>query len=82
MSKLNFKGDIVRTEKYEDKQTGEEKKKYINVGALFEREDGSQCINFLGTWLNVYPKKVDEQGFQQAKQAVAPSPDPDQDIPF
>lgn len=87
MSKLNFKGDIVHTEKYTDKQTGEEKKKYTNAGALFEREDGSQCIKLFDTWFNVYPPKMKEEGYQAAKAATAPEEaqpyNPDNtDIPF
>ena len=67
---MKFKGEIVHTEKYTDKQTGEEKKKYTKAGALFEREDGSLCIKMFDTWFNIYPPKVNEQGYQKAKQAV------------
>lgn len=78
-----FKGDIVHTEKYQDKQTGEEKKKYTRVGGLFEREDGSLCINFLGSWLNVYPPKMKEDGYQAAKEAARGPQDNEEDsIPF
>ena len=86
---MKFKGDIVHTEKYEDRQTGEEKKKYTKAGALFERDDGSLCVKLFGSWLNVYPPKVNEQGFQQAKSAVngeqyngAPATNPEDEIPF
>lgn len=84
---MKFKGDLVHTDKYVDKQTNEEKKKYTKVGALFEREDGSLTVKLLGSWLNVYPPKMNEGHYQQAKQAVDPQAplehdDLSQDIPF
>lgn len=71
MSKLTFKGDITHTEKYTDRNTGEEKKKYTKAGALFEREDGSLCLKIFDTWFNVYPPKMKEEGYRAAKEAAA-----------
>ena len=82
---LTFKADIVHTEKYTDKQTGEEKKKYTKIGAVFVREDGSECAKILDSWVNFYPKKVDERGYQEAKQAVqnaGPVDELEDEIPF
>jgi len=41
---MKFLKDAVYSEKYTDRKTGEERTKYTNVGALFEREDGSMCV--------------------------------------
>ena len=87
MSKMTFKGDIVHTEKYTDKTTNEERKKYTNIGALFEREDGSLCIKMLDSWLNIYPPKAREDDYAYAKKAVQETPQPhdggiDDEIPF
>ena len=73
---MKFKGDIVRTEKYTDKD-GVDQKKYINVGSLLEREDGSLCINFLGSWLNIYPPKNKAPQESQTQTEIE-----DSDIPF
>jgi len=78
-----FKGDIKVTEKYTDKQSGEEKKFYHKVGALFERDDGSLCVQLVGGgWANVYPPKMKAEGYQAAKEAVAPVDDMESEIPF
>lgn len=79
---LKFKGDLVHTEKYQDKQTGEEKKKYTKLGALFEREDGSLTVKMLDSWLNVYPPKMKGEHYEQAKKAVGGGLPDDSDIPF
>jgi hypothetical protein len=77
----------VAGEKYQNKQ-GEEKTRYIPVGAVFERPDGSMCmklesipVNFNG-WINFYEPK-----FKDAKDAAknAPSRTPQDftdEIPF
>ena len=81
MSKMKFKYEAVHTEKYTDKQTGEERKKYTKIGAVFEREDGTMCMKLLDSWVNFYPPKMKEVGYQAAKQAVQDD-GLDQDIPF
>ncbi|MGL4999497.1 MAG: hypothetical protein ACRC5T_11060 [Cetobacterium sp.] len=53
---MKFLKEAVYSEKYKTKE-GEEKTKYINIGALFEREDGSLCAKILGSWVNFYDKK-------------------------
>jgi len=80
MSKLKFRGDITHTEKYTDKKTNEEKKKYTRVGALFEREDGSLTIKFLDSWLNVYPPKATGEDFKKLRESLEPKDDTE--IPF
>jgi len=88
---------VFAGEKYTDRN-GEEKTRFVNVGALFARDDGSMCIKlesipvgFTG-WLNCYePRPRDSEPRQPSK----PVPDclqPDQgnagggfaddDIPF
>jgi len=79
MSKMKFKYEAVHTEKYTDKATGEERKKYTKIGAVFEREDGTLCMKLLDSWVNFYPPKIKEDGYQAAKQAVDNTSD---DIPF
>jgi hypothetical protein len=75
--------DAVHTEKYTDKQTGEEKRKYTNIGAVFQRDDGSMCMAFLGSWINFYEPKMKQEGYQQAKQAVEqPADELEDEIPF
>lgn len=67
---MKFKGDLVHTEKYTDKKTGEEKKKHTKVGALFERPDGSQCVKFLGGWLNIYEPKATDKDFRSVRDSI------------
>lgn len=55
---MKRKYDAVYTEKYTDKD-GTEKKKYTNVGTVLEREDGTLCMKFLGSWVNFYEPKSD-----------------------
>lgn len=80
-------------EKYTDKE-GNEKTRYVNVGSLMQRDDGSMTmkleaipVGFNG-WVNFYePKPKDgEQPQRQARPqrtSDAPAPDfADDDIPF
>ena len=67
---MKKKFDAVYTEKYTDRTTGEERKKYTNVGAVFERDDGSMCMAFLGSWINFYEPKAKAKDYQQAKEIV------------
>lgn len=85
--------DVVYSEKYTS--GGEEKTRYTNCGALFEREDGSLSIKleaipvgFTG-WFNCYdpkPRDGEQPGRQarpQRQQQPAPADDFDSDsIPF
>lgn len=80
MSKLQFKGDLVHTEKYE--KDGEQKKKYTKAGAVFQREDGSLTVKMFDTWFNVYPPKMKEEGYQAAKDAVRGKDQFEDEIPF
>lgn len=50
--------DVTHGEKYIDKQTGEEKTKWTKVWWLiYNEEKDSYSVNFLGQWLNVFPKQ-------------------------
>lgn len=81
---MKFLKEAVYSEKYKTKE-GEEKTKYTNVGALFEREDGSLCAKILGTWVNFYDKreekKVDAHNAAKAN-AYQPEVDLGETIPF
>lgn len=83
MSKSTFKGEIKVTEKYTDKE-GNEKKLFHKIGALFEREDGSLCVQLVGGgWANVYPPEMKKEHYEEAKQAVSGGDaDFDSEIPF
>jgi len=83
MPKLSFKYDIVHTEKYEDRQTGEERKKHTKLGAVFERDDGSLCAKILDSWVNFYPPKERRQSsHNQSKSNGFQTDDMMDDIPF
>lgn len=80
--------DMVHTEKYTTKD-GEEKKKFTNVGSVLQRDDGSMCCNFLGSWINFYEPRQNNQspavsnsngGYAQHNAGQVD--DFDQDIPF
>lgn len=68
------KFDLVFSgEKYKDRN-GDEKTRFINVGAVFERDDGTMClkietlpIGFTG-WLNMFEPREREQQTQQRPQ--------------
>jgi hypothetical protein len=68
---------VAVTGDYKDRD-GNNKKRYLNIGSIFEREDGSICQKIdalpLGTdwlingWVNFYPPKDDNQPRQQPRQ--------------
>lgn len=59
--------DMVHTEKYKTKE-GEQKVKYTNVGSVLQRDDGSMCCNFLGSWINFYePNRKTQSQHNQSK---------------
>lgn len=84
-----IKDAVAITGKYKDRN-GDEKNRYVNVGSLLERDDGSQClklesipVNFDG-WINFYEPKI-----SQAKEEIksdlgdmAGSNQDDTEIPF
>ena len=77
---------VYAGEKYTDRE-GNEKTRYVNVGALFARDDGSMTmkleslpIGFNG-WINFYePKERDQAPRSQRPQRSAPAVD--DDTPF
>jgi len=81
---MKFLKEAVYSEKYKTKE-GEEKTKYTNIGALFEREDGSLCAKILGTWVSFYdkkaPKEVDSHNTAKAN-AYQPDVDLGEELPF
>lgn len=76
---------VYAGEKYTDRE-GNEKTRYVNVGALFARDDGSLTmkleslpIGFNG-WINFYePKPRDGE---QRPQRQAPQQDDSDSVPF
>jgi len=59
--------DVVVTVPYKD-ASGEEKKRYIQIGAVFERDDGSQSIKLeiipigWNGWANFYAPREKQNG--------------------
>jgi hypothetical protein len=88
---------VYAGEKYQDRQSGEEKTRYINMGVLFTRDDGSlTCkveilpVGFNG-WINFYPPKEHDnakqasragQAANQARGNPPKSDEPNDDIPW
>lgn len=71
---------VYAGEKYTDRE-GNEKTRYINVGALFARDDGSQTmkleslpIGFNG-WINFYEPKPKDGQRQESRQQQPASDD-------
>lgn len=73
--------DVVATiGSYKDRQTGEDKKRYINVGKVFTDDQGRQSIKMdampvgqeWSGWLSLYPVKEREQ--QPPRQSAPPMP--------
>lgn len=68
---MQKKFDLVFSgEKYKDRN-GEEKTRFVNVGAVFERDDGSLCakvesipVGFTG-WLNLFEPRNEQQTQQR-----------------
>jgi len=90
-----IKKAVATTGKYTDRN-GSEKNRYVNVGSMFKREDGSVCLKldsvpvgpgFEG-WINFYD--LDEERQQEPRRQPEPEPpqkkQPDpvesDDIPF
>jgi hypothetical protein len=73
---------------YKDRQTGAEKKQYLTVGKLMQRDDGSMClkmdavpVSFDG-WVNFYDlEKAGDAKAQPAPQATYQEFE-DKDLPF
>jgi len=81
---MKFIKEAVYSEKYTDKQ-GEEKTKYTNVGALFQRDDGSMCCKIMGSWINFYdpkPRENSQQPQREQTHNAGQVNDFNDDIPF
>jgi hypothetical protein len=76
MAKI-YIGDILDWEQYTDKQTWEEKTAWTKVwGLVYNEEKDTYSVNFLGQWLNVFPKR-DNVSKSQVKEDISIS-----DLPF
>lgn len=79
---------VYAGEKYTDRD-GKEKTRYINIGSLFARDDGSLTlkveslpIGFNG-WINFYaPKAKESEQNPLRKPVVQDAPFSDDDMPF
>lgn len=86
---------VYSGEKYTDRE-GNEKTRYINIGVVFERDDGSLSlkleslpVNFSG-WVNFYEPKADnekqagraQQAANQARGGGGSTPPSRNDDPF
>lgn len=78
---------VYAGEKYTDRE-GNEKTRYVNVGALFSRDDGSLTmkleslpIGFNG-WINFYEPKPRDGEQRPQRQAQKPVDDFGDDTPF
>lgn len=67
---------VYSGEKYTNGQ-GEEKTRYLNIGVVFERDDGSLSmkleslpVNFSG-WINFYPPKEQDNAKQASRAGQA-----------
>lgn len=82
-----IKRAVIKTGEYQ--QNGQTKGKYLRVGTLFKRDDGSvtlalECVpvGVTGTaWINFYDIEQKQQT-QSAPPPSAPPPDLDDEIPF
>lgn len=62
MSDFTKQGIVKRTTHYKDKQTGEERARYVSVGEYWSTESGNRraikiyaTLNTDEQWLNIYP---------------------------
>lgn len=79
---LKLIGDISHGEKYTNKQ-GEEKWKNTPLGTLWKDEEkGEYVVKYLGQWCKVWKPKMQEGGYQQAKQAASVPEEHEDTIPF
>lgn len=79
-----IKKAVASVGKYTDRN-GQEKTRYLTVGSLFKRDNGSVCLKLdampvgeFDGWVNFYD--LEEQSKQQS--APAATADPDGDCPF
>lgn len=91
MAMKKIQDAVFAGEKY-TASNGEEKTRYINMGVLFQRDDGSLTmklesipVSFNG-WINFYePKPRDGEApkpERQRPQRQAPAPAPEGEVPF
>lgn len=80
---------VFAGEKYTDRD-GNEKTRFINMGALFQRDDGSMCakiesipVGFTG-WVSFYEPRDKQQSErpQRPQRSAPPADEPNDDIPF
>ena len=82
---------VVSIGKYTDRQSGKERNRYLNVGAVFVNDKGQYSMKLeaipigpgFSGWINFYEPKQRDAKPQQEKPSEAPQDDfGDTDIPF
>jgi hypothetical protein len=87
---MKHKYDVVASMgKYTDKKTGEEKYKNQKIGVIVEKDNGHLDIKLelvpvgWNGWASLYPAKMNEGQYQQAKESVQAAGGFEEDsIPF
>lgn len=76
---------VATTGKYTD-NTGKEKNRYVNIGTLFQRDDGSQAIKIESVplewngWANFFD--IENKQATPHEQAKQNADQPDDEIPY
>jgi hypothetical protein len=79
---------VVVTGEYEDRQSGQKKKRYLTVGAVFQGDKGPSLklealpVAGFNGWINFYEPREREQKPAQQQQAPAEEFPDDAAIPF
>lgn len=81
---------VVSTGKYTDRQSGKEKNRYLNVGAVFVNDKGQYSMKLeaipasgFNGWINFYEPKGREEKPQEASAPAIQEPGEfNDDIPF
>lgn len=81
---LKLIGNISHGEPYD--KDGETKYRNTPLGTLFKDEEKNEyVVRYLGQWCKVWPPKIGEKQFTEAKQAVQSTPSyavVDDEMPF
>jgi hypothetical protein len=79
---------VVVTGEYEDRQSGQKKKRYLTVGAVFQGDKGPSLklealpVAGFNGWINFYEPREREQKPAPQQQAPADEFQDDANIPF
>lgn len=84
-----IKKAVATVGKYTDRN-GQEKNRYLTVGGMFKRDDGSVCMKLdtvpvgpdFNGWISFYDLDDQQQAQQPAQQAPQPPMGDDESLPF